>query len=355
MILTDMKPPSGDNAGRCIVIGGGALGFLLASALYQPTQSSSVRPDVVVFSRRPLPKVVVSSSVGGHNRTLDVPPVVHQPSHVLFQSQIRRNAPLSIFLCVPPESTEEVFLQWLHLVETFRIKPSVEFVFCNNGLLSQRSRQLVSENSHRYRFIRAIFFVGAVRKFDEDMCCVQWNGGHLVRWGYISGNMRGASGNSEGTNPHKTSHWMNGHGKDDFSVGFLDWKFEDYPDRLELEKFFTNFMLAAVIGPHAEQNGTLLDKISEKELLSLARQFECLWTDSGVTETSLLENLKSTVKQTANNINSLSLQGVNGSVSTAEYFFKTIEDQLPAIKQSQKLGVLENFIHSARQSWGLDA
>jgi ketopantoate reductase len=354
-----MKPSQHHrNAARCIVAGGGALGFLLADGLSQAAECSAFRYDVVVAGRRSLPKVLISLSGSSGPRPSHIPVVLGTPREILEQSQTEGDSAVSIFLCVPPESTEMVFKEWINAAGNQSLKNSVEIVFCNNGILSAPVRKIISEKASKINFLRAVFFVGAVRIEGDGLCRIVHNGGQLVRWGYLPLQHPVSDSGTQESQFQKTSFWMNrseSSGQNSFSTGFLNWKFEENPDRLECEKFFTNFILAAVIGPRAGTNSEIFQKSSDAERTLLAEQFADLWTDAGIQGTSLLENLKETVEATAANINSLSLQGVNGSTSAAEYFFRTVEQKILASGRPERFDELNKFLNSARQSWGLKA
>ncbi|NBX18606.1 MAG: hypothetical protein EBR09_14715 [Proteobacteria bacterium] len=354
-----MKPSQHHrNAARCIVVGGGALGFLLAEGLSQAAEGSAFRYDVVVAGRRILPKVLISLSGSGGPRPSHIPVVLGTSREILEQSQSEGYSAVSIFLCVPPESTEMVFTEWIIAAGNQSLKKSIEIVFCNNGILSPSVRKIISEKASEINFLRAVFFVGAVRIEGDGLCRIVHNGGQLVRWGYLPVRLPVSDSGTQAAQVHKTSFWMNhskSSGQNSFSTGFLNWKFEENPDRLECEKFFTNFILAAVIGPRAGTNSEIFEKSSDAERTLLAGQFADLWTDAGIERTSLLENLKETVEATAANINSLSLQGVNGSTSAAEYFFRIVEQRILASGRPEAFDELKQFLNSARQSWGLKA
>jgi hypothetical protein len=350
-----MKPPSDDKSCQCIVVGGGALGLLLTNALSQSVEGKSAEPDVRVANRRRLPKVVISNVVSGQEHVLKVPVSDDPPDALLRQPLIAGASTLSIFFCVPPETTEQVFKEWLNAVETLQSSASVEFIFCNNGLLSPHIRKLVEENSGKYQFVRAIFFAGAVRSFENEVCRVTWNGGHLVRWGKLTEKNDADAKENEDKTSHWSFGWMKVQPDGNGAVGFLRWRFAENLDRLEREKFYTNFMLGAIIGPRMEINKSILSKTSVSERALIARQFEILWAGSTVTESSLQQTLLATVEATAENINSLSLQGAKGSGATMEYFFRIIEEQILAHTQPKQFDVLAQLLQSARKQWGLCA
>lgn len=335
-----------------VVVGAGALGLLLADSLCQLNQISAQKTDILVVNRRPLPQPIhMRAQANSMAHELAARLLTDSPETVLTSFDARGVSDVFLFLCVPPEHTEAVFFDWLEALHHARLNVPVHFVFCNNGLLSSAILKKISENSEYFSYLRAIFFVGAVRQFETGACTVQWNGGDLIRWGFVQAD-RSANAN---TSRFATSPWLRVTKGEGSMLGFLRWNFEENTTKLEREKFFTNFMLAAFIGPRREINKTLLTKTTVSERAQIARIFENLWAQSGVTAESLIQNLTTTVELTAENVNSLSLQGAQGETSTMCYFLRTLEDDISAHASCNQMQSLTRLIQNARILWGLKA
>ncbi|MEY3904040.1 MAG: hypothetical protein RL189_3346 [Pseudomonadota bacterium] len=337
---------------HCLVVGGGALGVLLADALRGSQELISHGGDVLLVNRSPLPSeiLIVEESDGSQRRCLV------ERWNATAQECLEKlpRSKKVLFFCVPPEASESVFLEWLAAARATK-QQSLQFVFCNNGLLSATTEQNVRLESLRYSFLRAVFMVGAFRELGQNKCRVFWKGGSLVRWAPLSGHNSGST--------ELTDFWMShaqpaaaGNANEPLrSVGFLQWQRVDSAHKLEREKFFTNFIIAAVIGPHMQPNKTVFEKFSGESLDLLAAEFALLWKDFGISSESLLENLQSTVRATAENYNSLSLQGANGKNSTMKYFFKILHEELSQQRLPQPLSLLADFIDASAKHWGVTA
>lgn len=343
---------SGSVATHCLVVGGGALGVLLAEALHGSNAVASQGRHVLLVNRSPLPSeiFIIQESDGSRRRC-----AVNR-LHADAQECLQKlpHSKKVVFFCVPPEASEAVFLQWLAAARAAQ-QSSVQFVFCNNGLLSAGTLQHVQTESQRYSFLRAVFLVGAFRELDENQCRVFWKGGALVRWSPLSG--------QDSRCAEMSDFWMGparsveaGPGDEPVrSVGFLQWQRVGSAHKLEREKFFTNFILAAVIGPHMQPNKTVFEKLSGEALDLLATEFAILWNGLGVSKESLLENLHATVRATAENYNSLSLQGAHGKNSTMKYFFRIMNEELSQQRLPKQLSRLADFIDASAKHWGVTA
>lgn len=341
----------------CLVVGGGALGVLLADALCQSQRTHSDSTQVLLFNRSSLPKkVVIQCESNGEQRELDVPILTGSTSDCVEKLGTLLASRFVVFLCAPPEETEKVFIEWLNAFSAEKNRPIVHFVFCNNGLLSPVVLQKTLEVNSPFLFYRAIFFTGSVRVIDNEGCRVLWKGGELVRWGAL---------NSASL---KTSEWLkqcldekaevaNGdQNRGHFiSVGFLRWRFESDIHKVEREKFFTNFMIAAFVGPRKKKNISLFQETTEDFRKTIASQFALLWADKRVSSESLLENLNTTVMATGENYNSLSLQGFSGSRSTFDYFMQIIERDISKYSNRHQLKELAEFMNTAKKTWGESA
>lgn len=337
---------------HCLVVGGGALGVLLADALKRSEAVASYGGQVLLVNRSPLPsEIIIVQESNGSQRKCQVNFLNANAQECL------QKLPPSIkvvFFCVPPEASESVFLEWLAAARATK-QTSLQFVFCNNGLLSAVTQQNVQSELRHFSFLRAVFMVGAFRELCENQSRVFWKGGARVRWSPLS------------MQDHRcaelTDRWMgrarsaaDGLPEEPLrSVGFLQWQRVDSAHKLEREKFFTNFILAAVIGPHMQPNKTVFEKLSGETLDLLAEDFALLWKGLGISRESLLENLHSTVRATAENYNSLSLQGANGKNSTMKYFFRILNEELSQQRLPQRLSRLADFIDASAKYWGVTA
>jgi hypothetical protein len=344
--------PAATKSTQFIVVGAGALGLLLADSLCQSSQISAQNSEILLLNRRQLPQPIrMRAQANPIAHDLAARLVTDSPEDVVESIDARRVSSVFLFLCLPPEHTEALFFDWLEAFHRTRPNCPVHFVFCNNGLLSSEVLKKVSENSEQISFLRAIFFVGAVRQFEAGACTVQWNGGDLVRWGFVQKDLY----TNIKTPGYSTSPWLQATKGACSMLGFLRWNFEENTSKLEREKFFTNFMLAAFIGPRREINKTLLTQTTVSERAQIARTFENLWTHSGVTAETLIQNLTTTVELTSENVNSLSLQGAQGETSTMCYFLKTLEDDISAHAAGDQMQSLTRLIQNARILWGLKA
>lgn len=341
----------------CLVVGGGALGVLLADALSQSQRTHSDSTHVLLFNRSPLPKnVVIQCESNGEHHELDVPILSGSMTDCVQKLRNLAVSRIIVFLCAPPEETEKVFNQWLNEFSATNTNFVVHFVFCNNGLLSPFILKKTLDLNPQFLFYRAIFFTGSVRVIENDICRVLWKGGELVRWGALN---KASLSESEslkqclaertqaGNVDQNRGHFMN--------VGFLRWQFESDIQKVEREKFFTNFMIAAFIGPRKKKNMSLFQETTEDFRKTIASQFALLWPDNAVTRESLLENLNTTVMATGENYNSLSLQGFSGSRSTFDYFMQIIERDVAQHSNQHQLKELVEFMNTAKIIWGVGA
>jgi hypothetical protein len=94
---------------------------------------------------------------------------------------------------------------------------------------------------------------------------------------------------------------------------------------LELQKFFTNTLLAWAIGPSAQVNAASLTLLTTEHALDLAHDFACLFPEAGPAE-EIVQFFWATVQETPNNINSASTAWRDGDPGLAYYFRDTVLD-----------------------------
>jgi hypothetical protein len=364
-----------------LIIGGGALGLLLAQALQHSQAGRSSRMSVSVLNRRPLPEsLLVSVPISvSEAKTMQAHPRPARPlenvNHYANMSpdkmltgpllQVER---IVLFMCLPPEETESAFVQWMNACSGHEKIKYIQFVFCNNGILTENVCQRISSAGETFSFLRAVFLVGVVRTLSEAECVVSWKGGNQVIWGSLMQN--------SAADPDWTDCWLNrssaaaslseqlknhtdgdalaeAHTRDISVLSFLEWAKTDRILKVEREKFFTNFMLAVVIGPRLAANKYLFTESTEEFRNLLANDFAMLWGEAGVTAESLLGNLYSTVHATEENFNSLSVQGAKGRPTTMAYFLETIERILTVFDNKSGLKHLPELVVSVRKLWGM--
>ena len=260
--------------------------------------------------------------------------------------------PTVVFLCTPPELTQDIFFQWLSAFASRFPQREVQFVFCNNGILTPQTLAAIALKQAQQvnlSFIRALFFVGSLRSKEAKKVEVQWTGGRRVIWDFLSHGSQHAF--------ELMQNWL---GKDFAAestqvdqLGFMEWQHEGEITRIEREKFFTNFMLAAGIGPNLAKNKTLSQVISEREVAELAEQFADLWQAHRIERDALIQMLRTTVNATSENINSLSYSGAFGNSATMAWFLSTLTEDIRHSTRAEKHLQLTQFLNSVRLKWGM--
>ncbi|MEY4064102.1 MAG: hypothetical protein RIR26_310 [Pseudomonadota bacterium] len=323
---------------KCLVVGAGALGLLLAKALMASRLSSELN-EVALFNKSPVSGRFVFVDSTGHELNFSLP---------LYSNSVRECfesfQPASLFFCVPPEAIEQVFASWMDAFEAQSAPPSpIEVVFCNNGCLPPRVLQRILSLTHRVHCVRALFFVGAMRSVQTEGLRVHWTGGHSVLWGRIP----------SGTDSLREPRWLaKGESTEERPLDFLRWHREKDILSVERRKFFTNFMLAAGLGPRLAKNKTLPEHLPEAMLSRQAEQFAVLWQSFNLSSEALKETLHMTLKATGENINSLSLAGARGNTATMLWFVESLRSEIAASSEKENLISLSGFLDSVQSVWG---
>ncbi|NBW82880.1 hypothetical protein EBR21_14110 [bacterium] len=354
-VVKVMFPPD-EMKTYCLVVGGGALGLLLADALHKSEQSVLGRMDVGILNRTKLPtQILMRRHTDNHIESITSSVFNEAPSSWLQNAKLAGFAKLVLFFCVPPEHTEKVFLEWANAIGHVNGRLPVEFVFCNNGLLSKKMLDHVGRNSKSHSYLRAIFLVGAERRISTDRCEVEWKGGETVYWGSLS--------TPPPAGAHIQPEWLSFLDSESqqttttavsrSALAYLKWQHEPNILRIERAKFFTNFMLAALTGPRVEKNRRILETSTIEFRRAQAEQFAKLWDGFELTSDFLLENLGATVAATSENHNSLSLQAVRGSSETMKHFIQIVESEIKENRMENHLPGLCEFIRSTKKAWGL--
>jgi hypothetical protein len=326
---------------NCLVVGAGALGLVLAKALMASRKGDSLSHKVAVFNRSAVPSTFLFSEplTLASESQWSVEVFTGSPKKCFESVQ-----PATLFFCVPPEVTASVFDEWMDVVEDQRgDRRPIEVVLCNNGCLPPRTLRRIAAVSGAVQFIRALFFVGAMRFLPVPEMRVQWTGGHSVLWGRIPSTPSSV----------QPSFWLEqGLSAEEHQLDFLNWQFA--PDILtaERKKFFTNFILAAGIGPRLAKNRTLPEHLPEPLLTLLSEQFAILWHSFALGEDALKETLHMTVKATGENINSLSLAGAQGNKATMQWFIASLRSELNVSSEKARLNPLHKFLDSVQLAWG---
>jgi hypothetical protein len=339
---------------NCLIVGAGALGLLLHRTLLS-AHSVSGRPTRIATHNRTTVPEPISIDLGEQAAV----PIQTESHSGSVQSCLEKFEPDTLFLCVPPEATEQVLHSWLGALESLGHKDKpVLFVFCNNGCLSATTLSRLSAAHPRFSFLRALFFVGAMRTLYPDQTHVRWTGGTRVAWNWL----RTAAGQEQ--LPHflepkteakgGTRSPVNEPSAEVATLGFMLWQREQNIFAAERSKFFTNFMLAAAVGPQLAKNKTLSDALGDSIVSLQAQQFAILWEHLGVNAKQLKSTLLSTVADTGENINSLSYAAVQGNTATMEWFLHSIDEDLNASHRIAELEPLVSFLRSVRKKWRME-
>ncbi|MBM3383189.1 MAG: hypothetical protein FJY29_12240 [Betaproteobacteria bacterium] len=199
-----------------------------------------------------------------------------------------------------------------------------------------------------------------MRTIHEDHTVIRWTGGTRVVWDWLRPPLEHrstelpnflscpaalASGQSTRTAPVKSSA---------ATLGFTEWMRETTIFAAERCKFFTNFMLAAAVGPQLAKNKTLSERLEDSIVSHQAQQFAVLWEHHGVTAEQLKLTLMSTVADTGENINSLSYAAVQGKTGTMAWFLQSLEEDIRRSPRRAKLEPLISFLSSVRKNWRME-
>jgi hypothetical protein len=341
---------------NCLILGGGALGLLLHYNLNLAYAQNGHQPRIVVSSRTIVPESVLCD-LGGQNPT----PLLLESHTGPAQSCLDQFSPDTVFLCVPPEKTEEVFQAWLDAFEASSTTGrQVQFVFCNNGCLSPATLNRLQQTHPRFSFVRALFFVGAMRVVQPAQTLVRWTGGKRVVWDWLRApfvpeqlpSFLVAAASVPSSAPVASAAGeVNGA---PVSLGFMQWQREQNIFAAERSKFFTNFMLAAAVGPQLAKNKTLSESFGDSIVSLQAQQFALLWEHHGVNAEQLKSTLLSTAADTGENINSLSYAAVQGKTRTMEWFLQSIDEEMQDSPRQAKLEPLASFLRSVRKNWRME-
>lgn len=329
--------PSAETPKDCLVLGAGALGLLLAQALCETDWPGLGRPKVLLHNRTPVPSEVDFVFENGIQQSIKLTSSTGRPEDVLQVIQ-----PRVVFLCLPPEQTETVFKRWLSAFEAAQMPYAhpVQFVFCNNGCLTQSLMQYAGRPNAKYSFLRALFFVGAMREKSVNGWEIRWTGGKKVIWNSLTDE-------EEQKKDSKDSPLLFMPSK----MSFLEWS--KIPDvrAAERQKFFTNFILAAGIGPQLAKNKTLPETLPDSIVVELAKQFEILWGSRNVSAAKLQSTLSETIAATGENINSLSYAAAHGNSATMNWFLESLKQEIDALGKEKDLHHLQKFIDSVGAVW----
>lgn len=347
---------------QCIVIGGGALGLLIADALQSSELVTIRKATVWVVNRRPLsPEVLIHSERQVSPHRLEIPSS-SENAHYFCAKNIRNSVQkIVLFFCIPPETVERVFFEWIEALGMKRFEQSIQIVFCNNGVISDKIIKRIRILPQNFSIIRSVFFVGALRKIEKQTTSISWNGGDLVQWGFLSNKnheklfFKGISDDHNAINVSDDSGGLESQKEttQETTLGFLKWNFQSEIRKIEFEKFYTNFMLAVGIGRQMKKNKEIFEATTGQFRAQIAEKFAMLWSSWGVTKESLLENLNSTVLRTGENFNSLSVQGVQGKSLTMMHFIELIEDEILESKCIEKFQDLQKLLQSEKNIWGV--
>ena len=331
---------SDDGRTDCLIVGAGALGLLVAASIKKSQQNSRRKGHVGVFNRRLLCHPV---SVGlPDGEASDLSSCIHTETPAWFTDSSRNRF---VFFCLPPESTEEASLSFLKstkkICDSFQ---NITFVFCNNGCLPQsviNAFKAIGAST-----LRALLFIGALRREDSSGCTVTWTGGNRAAWNVIIPAPPSSLAFERDELQRMSFPMCSGE-------RFVDWLQTDNIGAMERCKFFTNFMLAAGIGRRKDKNKSLYRHLNSGTLDMAASQCAQLWKLHGVNENDLKSVLSQTVAATEENFNSLSLAGAHGNDNTMRWFLDFLEAEISRAADVSDFDQLNRFIENVRVEWGM--
>ncbi len=215
-----------------------------------------------------------------------------------------------IFVCVPPNATEDI----VRFLSDIKLPSSAVVFFCGNGLVRNELR-IVRRNPST-TLCRALFYAGFLRTVSSRGTLIVHNGGRRVEWGVLQG---------QRPEPPQTE--------------VLKWSFQANIRQKEKEKFFTNLVLAAVLGADSLPNGAVWSRVSPEKVHELAREFCAMLGEPSELSPPIAASFFETVELTRGNVNSVSLARARGD----ERPWEALRSQLAAL-----LGDSENKADGAR-------
>jgi ketopantoate reductase len=239
---------------------------------------------------------------------------------------------------LPPENAQSIGVAALDEFAKGRNGPTVG-VFCNNGLVDW-SEILAREGCLERRTwlpVRALLNVGFFREESPEKTIIQHRGGKKIIIG---------PADTEVDTAEALEHFLNlARGLNSQGGSFYDWTYSTEIRKEEWLKFFVNFVLALVIGPHLAPNKSLYEKIETPALSWWAAKFaeaSCLEAQP------FLQRLQFVVSETAENFNSVSVAGARGYPQTFLHFLDKVVEKIPTLGEDAQAQ-----LQQAKRTWNV--
>lgn len=365
-----------------IVLGAGALGLVLAHELVRAEVVRAAQPQgrspgstrassgpasggVLIFNRRPLPQPV---RVEAFNASDCLPP---EDFTLFLDSQDEGTPrlafadgsdPLTVFACSVP-GTEKHLLERFFASVDIPAARVVDIVLCGNGLVpddvASHCAALPTVSHLRFRFFRALFFVGFMREEDAAGTRARHTGGTRVEWGPWESAPQGE--------PESSNH-EKGRGVSSPLIAcpdvtpHLHWVESPFIAQVEYCKFFVNLSLALGNGPGLKRNAELDETLPFSERALLAEALVAVApeplrrkSDAGpaLSVALLLSRLADTVTATAANVNSISLAGARGDHGLFQAFWAMAWTRAQACGDPAVRAAWNDVRRTHAAKWGL--
>ncbi len=304
-----------------IIIGSGALGTFLAADL-------SVNESIGLVNKTPV-CFPITIHTSGTQQNFDSKKMNSLTLSKACQANFFSECS-TIFICVPPSATVEI----CKVLRNSQLHPSVTLFFCGNGLVLDT--EAILEKHPGVRICRALFHAGFRREVDSSGTDIFHTGGTRVEWGTIHGAIPEAP-----------------------QTKILHWEFKNNIRQLEIEKFFTNLILASVIGSRILPNEDLWKFITQLELMNLATAFhqainhEVSQEKQSESEDAIakafVSALMHTVADTKQNINSISSARHAGNSAPWHALLEQLQQLLAASRNTKARNWFWKFVTSEKE------
>ena len=323
-----------------VVVGPGALGMALAAWLAR-------MGPVGLLGRSPPQGPVTVVDAAGFGSTLDLK-LSRSPEAVLLQLPPRNTRrALAVWVTLPPENACRVGIDALAAFVRGGER-NIVAVFGNNGIVdTDRFRSFVSvlPEGVQVTILRALFFAGFVRDWEDGSVRVTHTGGHRVVLGpllpdvFPDAKSQAVALTTRASDPRFSApRCIDNLQSRAADAALFSFEWQDDVQRVESAKFFVNVMLAFGTGPRALPNGTLRERAPAAWLETWAACFSQLFHGASgpVLPADFLATLHGTLAATAANVNSVSLAGHRGDVETARTFVESIRAAHAAAQLARK-------------------
>jgi hypothetical protein len=303
-----------------IVIGGGALGLFIASCISKEFSNS----NLTILTKSKIKQPVLVQDLTHNISQFHFQNIVLSKNFKNTSIKLPQSTPFAIlYICIPPDLIKKSY-QYISKIINYNYHIKKFFIiFLNNGIVDHNIIKIF--NKKTLVFIRCIVLSGFLREIKDNSTIIINTSGKNVYYG----------SSAKISKPHLSKI---------LPMEYLKFNYKKNIFNIEKAKFITNFLLGLCIGKKILPNSEIFKILPKEQRKIVFKNFCLLFPGTSITPLFIEKYFTETIKNTAENFNSISVSWHNGNSKTINYFVANIKKMSYSINKREVILFFNRFI-----------